>query len=97
MNDFDVVVVGAGGSGLAAAARCAQLGLSVVALEKQPRPGGTTGIAVGSFTANQTKHQQRAKIDDSSEAHAEDAGKFAKPEIELLNNKQLRHSSRDYS
>ncbi len=90
MNQFDVVIVGAGGSGLAAAARCVELGLSVMVLEKQPQPGGTTGIAVGSFTANRTEFQRRAKINDSLEDHAEDAGKFARPEIESLNNVELR-------
>lgn len=90
MNDFDVVVVGAGGSGLAAAARCVQLGLSVVVLEKQPQPGGTTGIAVGSFTAGGTQLQRRAGITDSAPDHAEDAGKFAQPEIEAKNNSALR-------
>ena len=48
---FDVIVIGAGGSGLAAACSAAQRGGRVLVLEKQPQPGGTTGIAVGSFTA----------------------------------------------
>ena len=87
---YDVIVVGGGGSGLAAAARSAELGLSVLLLEKQPRLGGTTGIAVGSFTANSTRHQQRAGIGDSLDAHAEDAGQFAEPEIEARNNDVLR-------
>lgn len=87
---YDVIVVGGGGSGLAAAARSAELGLSVVLLEKQPRLGGTTGIAVGSFTANSTRHQQRSGISDGLDAHAEDAGQFAEPEIEARNNDVLR-------
>lgn len=86
----DVVVVGAGGSGLAAAARCAELGLQVVNLEKQAQPGGTTGIAVGSFTANCTKLQQQAGVEDSLEDHANDAGMFAPAEIEERNNAELR-------
>ena len=90
MNEFDVIVVGAGGSGLAAAARCAELGMSVIVLEKQGQPGGTTGIAVGSFTANQTQHQRHAGIVDSNHDHAEDAGKFATPDIESRNNNDLR-------
>lgn len=89
-TQFDVVVVGGGGSGLAAAARCAELGMSVAVLEKQPKPGGTTGIAVGSFTANRTKFQQRAGINDSLDDHAVDAGKFASGDIEQRNNAELR-------
>lgn len=88
--EYDVIIVGGGGSGLAAAARCAELGLSVVVLEKRPQPGGTTGIAVGSFTANRTKYQQRQGIDDSVDKHAVDAGKFASPEIEQRNHDALR-------
>ncbi len=87
---WDVIVVGAGGSGLAAAVSAAQCGGRVLALEKQPQPGGTTGIAVGSFTAAGTSLQQRAKIVDDAAAHAEDAAKFAAPEIEARNNQPLR-------
>ncbi len=90
MMQTDVLIVGAGGSGLAAAARSVELGLSVVVLEKQPQIGGTTGIAVGSFTANRTKHQRCAGIQDRLDDHVEDAGKFATPEIESRNNDSLR-------
>lgn len=89
-TQFDVVVVGGGGSGLAAAARCAELGMSVAVLEKQQQPGGTTGIAVGSFTANRTKLQQRAGITDSLDDHVADTGKFAEGAIEERNNVELR-------
>lgn len=89
-DEFDVIVVGAGGSGLAAAVSAAENGCSVLVLERLPQPGGTTGIAVGSFTANQTEMQQRAGIEDSLDAHAEDAGKFAPADIEALNNDPLR-------
>ncbi|MBM84000.1 MAG: FAD-binding dehydrogenase [Planctomycetaceae bacterium] len=90
IENFAVIIVGAGGSGLAAAASCAERGLKTLVLEKQSRIGGTTGIAIGSFTANRTKHQQRAGIDDSVDDHAEDAGKFPKPDIEARNNDELR-------
>jgi fumarate reductase flavoprotein subunit len=90
MTDADVIVVGAGGSGLAAAARCVECGLSVLVLEKQPQVGGTTGIAVGSFTANRTVQQRRADIVDTLDDHVEDAGRFAEPEIESRNNDSLR-------
>ncbi|MEW6751903.1 MAG: FAD-dependent oxidoreductase [Candidatus Latescibacterota bacterium] len=87
---YDVVVVGGGGSGLAAAASAAEGGASVLVLEKQTQLGGTTGIAVGSFTACRTRMQRRAGIQDDLEAHVEDAGRFAAPQIEARNNQALR-------
>lgn len=88
--ETDVIVIGAGGSGLAAAVSAAEEGLAVVVLEKRPEPGGTTGIAVGSFTGCCTPQQRRAGIDDDPGAHNEDAGKFARPDIEVRGNRDLR-------
>jgi fumarate reductase flavoprotein subunit len=62
----------------------------VLLLEKQPQLGGTTGIAVGSFTAAGTRWQQAKNIADTPDDHAEDAGKFASPQIEARNNSELR-------
>jgi len=89
-NHYDIIIVGGGGSGLAAAVSAAEQGASVLLLEQQAELGGTTGIAVGSFTANRTRYQQRAGIEDSVEDHEEDAGKFAAPEIEARNFSELR-------
>ena len=90
IESFDVIIIGAGGSGLAAAASCAENGLRVLVLERQSRIGGTTGIAIGSFTANQTKHQAREGIVDSVDDHFDDAGKFPAAEIEARNSDELR-------
>jgi len=87
---YDVIVVGGGGSGLAAAVSAAENDLEVLVLEKQSVLGGTTGLAVGSITANRTELQQSAGIDDSLESHLEDVEKFAAPEIEARNNEALR-------
>ncbi len=87
---FDVVVAGGGGSGLAAAASAAEAGLRVLVLEKRPALGGTTGIAVGSFTAARTRWQAARGIADRPEDHAEDAAKFAPPELEARGNRELR-------
>ena len=89
-DTFDVLVIGGGGSGLAAAVSAAENGCRVLLLEKQPQLGGTTGIAVGSFTANRTAMQAAQGIDDSLEHHAEDAGGFAPVDIEARNNAALR-------
>ncbi|MDP6451198.1 MAG: FAD-dependent oxidoreductase, partial [Lentisphaeria bacterium] len=50
-ESVDLVIVGGGGTGLAAAVRGGELGARVVLFEKNPHLGGTTGIAVGSMTA----------------------------------------------
>lgn len=89
-KDFDVIVVGAGGSGLAAAVSAAEQGAQVLVLEKQTQPGGTTGIAVGSYTAAGTTWQAEAGIDDCVADHIEDVAKFAPPEIEDRNHQRLR-------
>jgi succinate dehydrogenase/fumarate reductase flavoprotein subunit len=89
-TQFDVIVVGGGGSGLAAAVSAAEHGADVLLLEKQAALGGTTGIAVGSFTANRTRLQTRNGIDDSPAAHNEDAGLFPAADIEARNNDELR-------
>lgn len=86
----DVIVVGGGGSGLAAAVSAAQHRGRVLLVEKQPYLGGTTGIAVGSFTAAGTRWQRANQIADSSNGHAEDAAKFASSETEARNNHMLR-------
>jgi succinate dehydrogenase/fumarate reductase flavoprotein subunit len=91
-DQYDVIVVGGGGSGLAAAVSIAQQGKSVLLLEKESHLGGTTGMAVGSFTSSQTKHQSRASIVDSWQDHAFDVGQFAPREIESKNNTLLRET-----
>ena len=73
----DVVVIGGGGSGLAAAIEAAHLGRSVILVEKGPQLGGTTSWSVGSITANCTPHQIRAGIKDSPDEHFEDMGLVA--------------------
>jgi len=89
-NSYDLIIVGGGGSGLAAAVSAAETGATVLVLEKLAEVGGTTALAVGTFTANQTHYQAQAGISDSLEAHIADAAKFAEPEIEARNNAALR-------
>jgi succinate dehydrogenase/fumarate reductase flavoprotein subunit len=79
VTEADVVVVGGGGSGLAAAWEAARLGGRVVLLEKNARPGGSTSWSVGSITATRTPHQRRAGIEDSPDEHFEDMGLHAGP------------------
>ncbi len=90
MSQYDVIVIGGGGSGLAAATSAAEAHLRVLLVEKRPQLGGTTGIAVGSFTASGTRMQRQRHLDDNPRDHDEDAGKFAPPETEARNDAALR-------
>jgi len=73
---FDVIVVGGGGAGLAAAIEARAAGASVLLLEKNARLGGSTAWSVGSVTASGTPHQTRAGVSDSSEEHWRDMAAF---------------------
>lgn len=77
MEAFDVVVVGGGGAGLAAAIEARTAGARVVLLEKNAALGGSTAWSVGSITATRTPHQQKRGIDDRPEDHYADMPPFA--------------------
>ena len=63
----DVVVVGSGGGGLAAALTAASKGLDVVVLEKSPLFGGVTAISGGGLWIPCNHVAARAGIEDSNE------------------------------
>ena len=68
----DVVVVGAGAAGLAAAVTAAEAGARVTLLEKLPGLLGTTSWSVGSVAASCTRLQREAGITDDAADFAED-------------------------
>jgi succinate dehydrogenase/fumarate reductase flavoprotein subunit len=76
-DTFDVVVVGGGGAGLAAAIEARTGGREVVLLEKNVKLGGSTAWSVGSITSTGTPHQLRAGIQDRPQDHFEDMPLFA--------------------
>ena len=73
----DVIVIGGGGSGLAAAIEATTRGRKVIVVEKNPAIGGSTIWSIGSISATCTPHQIRKGIKDNPDDHFEDAGKFA--------------------
>lgn len=75
---YDVVIVGAGGAGLAGAVEAIKLGLSAIIVEKMPFSGGSSALCGGSFTVPQTPFQQAAGITDSPEKFIEDMLKVGK-------------------
>lgn len=67
----DVVVVGAGGTGLSAAASAHENGAEVIVLEKLSAVGGSTALSGGSIGATDTRFQQEQGIEDSAESWME--------------------------
>ena len=63
----DVVIVGAGGAGLAAAVEAHDLGAKVIVVEKMAFPGGNTTRAAGGLNAAATPLQQAKGIYDTPE------------------------------
>jgi fumarate reductase flavoprotein subunit len=68
----DVVVVGAGGCGMAAALAAAQQGAEVVLLEKDKRVSGNTALSQAMIPAAGTRFQRDAGVQDSPDRFAED-------------------------
>jgi succinate dehydrogenase/fumarate reductase flavoprotein subunit len=68
----DVVVVGGGGSGMAAAIEAAGYARSVILLEKNSSLGGSTAWSVGSISATGTPQQKANGIVDHPDAHFDD-------------------------
>jgi succinate dehydrogenase/fumarate reductase flavoprotein subunit len=86
---FDVIVVGGGGAGLAAAIEARAAGARTLLVEKNERLGGSTAWSIGSITVTGTPHQRRRGIDDSPEDHWADMPGFA-GELASRDNDALR-------
>lgn len=78
-QNFDVVVIGSGGAGLAAAIQAHDDGAHVVIIEKMPTIGGNTIKASVGMNAAETRFQKIKGIEDSKELFYDETlkgGKF---------------------
>ena len=67
MKNYDVIVIGAGNGGLAAAANCAKAGLSTLLLERHNIPGGSASSFVrGRFEFEPSLHELSGVFDGDS-------------------------------
>ena len=84
-KEVDVVVIGAGGAGLAAAVSAHENGATVLVLEKMPKPGGNTIISGAAYNCVDPGRQIPAGIEDSIELHYqqtyEGGDKVGNPEL----------------
>ncbi|MCI5774550.1 MAG: flavocytochrome c [Erysipelotrichaceae bacterium] len=81
----DVIIVGAGGAGLAAAIEANKAGASVLVVEKSMLPGGNTKLSDGALNASETSVQKEMGIEDSNDGFYNDTfvggGELANPEL----------------
>ncbi len=70
--ETEIVIVGAGGAGMAAAIMAHQAGKQFIILEKMPYVGGNTTKATGGMNAAETHYQKEQNIQDSVELFISD-------------------------
>ena len=75
-TSYDVIVVGSGSAGLAAAIAAAENGARTLMIEKNPALGGTTAWSVGSITTSASPHQRAIDIYDTPDDHYADMALF---------------------
>lgn len=71
-DDYDVIIVGAGGAGMAAALSAKEAGANPVILEKMPIAGGNTLKSSAGMNASETKFQKAQGIEDSNDKFFEE-------------------------
>ncbi len=87
-ESYDVVVIGAGGAGLAAAVHGGLKKASMVVIEKLGFPGGGSLVSGGNWSVSGTEMQKEKNIQDSAQLYEEDmlkeGGGFNDPELVKL-------------
>ncbi|QIL45597.1 flavocytochrome c [Vagococcus coleopterorum] len=77
-DSYDMVIVGAGGGGMAAAIQAKDMGMNPVIFEKMPVAGGNTVKASAGMNASGTKFQKEAGIEDTNDLFFEETLKGGK-------------------
>jgi fumarate reductase flavoprotein subunit len=92
-DNYDIVIVGAGGAGMTAALQAKEAGMNPVILEKMPVAGGNTIKSSSGMNASQTKYQEKEGIKDSNDKFFEETLKGGKG----TNDKELLRYFVDHS
>ena len=87
----DIIVVGAGGSGMSAAVRAESLGANVILIEKMPVIGGATALNAGTLIATGSRFQKESlkETKDSPELATKDIFRVGKNRNDPLMVKQV--------
>jgi len=67
-RDYDIIVIGSGAAGLAAAVAAADAGASVLVVEGEKQVGGSSRLSGGHFYAAGTSVQKEAGVEDTPDA-----------------------------
>ncbi len=78
VENTDVLVIGAGGSGFISALTAQENGAKVILVEKMPIPGGNSQLAAGGMNAAGTTYQKEQNIQDDAETMFQDTMKGGK-------------------
>lgn len=78
MQQVDIAVIGAGTAGIPAAIEAAQAGASIMVVEQSDRIGGTLHVSAGQMSGSRTGLQRQRGIEDSPQAHVEDARRISR-------------------
>lgn len=92
-EEYDIIIIGAGGAGMTAALQAKELGMNPVILEKMPVAGGNTIKSSSGMNASETKYQEAEGIDDSNDKFYEETLKGGKE----TNDKELLRFFVDHS
>lgn len=79
----DVVIIGAGGTGMSAAVEAINAGSSVIVLEKMPSPGGNTILAGSTYNAADPERQKAYTMNDGEKERIEEIIKL-EPKNEMM-------------
>lgn len=77
-EQYDIIVVGAGGAGMTAALEAKANGMNPVIFEKMPVAGGNTLKSSSGMNASETKFQKEQGIEDSNDSFYEETLKGGK-------------------
>ncbi|MBL1226054.1 flavocytochrome c [Enterococcus sp. BWR-S5] len=71
-DDYDIIIVGAGGAGMTAAIEAKEKGMNPVIFEKMPVAGGNTLKSSSGMNASETTFQKEEGIEDSNDKFYEE-------------------------
>lgn len=95
-EEYDVVVVGSGGAGFAAAITANALGSDVIILEKGAYVGGTTLVSGGGMYIPNSKQMQEAGLEDPRDEALKYMARYAWPHLYYPDHETLGLTEHDY-